>query len=200
MTTETSRLPNGVIIDATPYGIQDVFWSPDNSFIAGVFQDALPSDFTIFTWNAITGERINYYVSGLASFRGLAWSPNNTQIAVMVEHTTGTNNATIGVVVFSVLKNQNYYGHGHNDYETGMVVNRYESDQQAKAAWNNDGTMLAVALVDQLQIHDLRGDGEALVTLSAYEVTDLEWSSDDLFIAGGSSDGTIRIWGIPTDE
>ena len=102
--------------------------------------------------------------------------------------------------MFSVVAGETYNFDRH-DYEVFFDVNTNEYFQQAKAAWNSDGTMLAIAVMDQLQIHDLRNEGgEPLNILPAYEITDLAWSSDDRFIAGGTSDGTIRLWAVPSDN
>ena len=60
---------------------------------------------------------------------------------------------------------------------------------------NSDGTLLAVASSSKLQIYSLKGE-KPLVTLSDYRIGDLKWSRDNRFIASGSSDGTIYVWGV----
>lgn len=190
-------LPNAVSIQ-TSNVLEDVSWCPNGSTIATV--ERVPDDysFDIRTWDATTGENINSYTSGMFAYRGLVWSPDSSKIAVLLEHPTGSNVYIRGLRVFSVIPGERYEFDRH-DYQVFLDVNTYQYLLQAKAAWNSDSTMLAVAVMDQLQIHDLQSEGEPLVTLPAYEVTDLEWSSDNRFIAGGSEDGTIRLWAVPLE-
>lgn len=187
-------LGNGKRIE-THAVIQDVIWSPDDTKVATV--ESYP--FFIRTWDTVSGEQIDIFGGDMTVYHGLAWSPDGTKIAVMVEHQTDTPNFARGVVAFDVIQGQNAI-YGDKDFMVGVWVNILESDQQASAAWNSDGTMLAIALANQLQVYDIQDDSTPLVTLPAYRIVDLEWSSDDRFIAGGSADGTIHLWGLPGDQ
>lgn len=188
-------LPNGIIIPSK-MDLEYVSWSSDESKIAIV--EHYPNDysFNVHTWDAVTGEKINYFSSGMFAFRGLVWSPDSKQIAVLLEHPTGGNIYVRGLRVFSVLANQNYT-FDYNDYEVFEDVRMDEIEQQVKVDWNSKGTMLAVAMPTTLQIHLLTGDGTPLTVLPAGNIVDLHWSADDTFIAGGSNDGTIHLWVVP---
>lgn len=178
-----------------------ISWSPDYSKVAIVEQSIQDFyDSYIRTWDAVTGEFINQFPGGMFGFAGLVWSPDSTRIAALLRRfAAGSGNEDRGLRVFSVVPGQNYE-FDQSDYQVFGWINSEESTQQAKAAWNSDGTMIAVSLPDGLEIHNLRGDGTPLVSLPAYEIVDLHWSGDNRFIAAGSEDGTIRIWGVPTSE
>jgi WD40 repeat protein len=178
-----------------------ISWSRDYSMISIVEQSIQDIDFKIGLWDAATGKLLNRFDDGMFAFKDLIWSPTGTHFAITLEHTTGS-----GVYVRSVhvFKAEVYEGEADDFYiqtppvyEIDTDVDIFESNQQARVAWNHDGTLLAVILPDRLEIHDLAGDGTPLVTLPAYGIVDLEWSSDDRFIAGGSEDGLIYLWGVP---
>jgi WD40 repeat protein len=176
--------------------LEYVSWSPDEKTIATVEADPDDYPFKIHTWDASNGQLINTYVSGtFFRFEGLVWSPNSRQIAVILEHPTGSGNYGRGLRIFSVVKDKTY-DYDQNDFEVFENVNIDMYDgPQTQVVWNNDGTLLAVALSTNIQIHHLKDD-KPLATLPAYRITSLQWSKDDRFIAGGSEDGTITIWGV----
>lgn len=195
----TLTFSNSESVIETHSPIEYVFWSPDNSMLATM--DRIPQDYSFFirTWDIATAEQINTYASGMFAFDGLVWSSDGSQIAALIEHPTGSEIYVRGVRVFAVSQGQDYDFDG-NDYQVFSEANVFVSLPSIKASWNSDGTLLAIVLVDEIQIHDINGDGEPLVTLPAYGIVDLVWSSDDRSIAGGSADGTIRVWGVPSSE
>jgi WD40 repeat protein len=174
-------------------------WSPNGAYIATVTHFPNDYSFEIQTWNTTTGDSINVFASGMFAFRGLVWSPDSMRIAALLEHPTGSNVYLRGFRVFTVAAGDDYL-FDRSDHQIFANANIDITAQQAKAAWNSDVTMLAVVLPDVLEIHALQGDGTPLVSLTAYGIVDLEWSGDDRFIAAGSEDGTIRIWGVPTSD
>ncbi|QPC84685.1 WD40 repeat domain-containing protein [Phototrophicus methaneseepsis] len=191
------ELSNGITIQ-----VRDSFeyaaWSPDGVYIATV--NYFPDDysFVVDTWNVLTGKAVNSFSSGMFAFEGLVWSSDSTKIAVLLEHPTGSNIYLRGLRVFTVTEGENYEFDRY-DYQVFAEVNIYDSSQQVKAAWNSDGTVLAVALYDMLQIHDLKNEeGNPLVSLPAYDVVSLEWSPDDCFIVTGGKDGIIRLFASPS--
>lgn len=199
---EAVLLPNGNIIEAeTGTILESIAWSPDSSMIATVERVADDYSFYVRTWQVSDGSLINRYASGMFAFRGLVWSPTGQQVAVMLEHPTGSGIHVRGLRVFSVRPAQNYL-FDQNDFEVFRVVNVRLIDQQAMAVWNSDGTLLAVVVpedISYLQVYPL-DQTEPLVSLPTAAITDLEWSSDDQFIAAGSENGTIWIWGVPFSE
>ena len=196
--TETLSLPDNIQVELEKFPAY-ISWSPDYSIVAIVEQSIQEYVFRIRTWDAVTGEFINQFSGGMYAFQELEWSPDSTRIAVLLRRPTGSGNDERGLRVFSVMPDNNY-DFDRNDYEVFAWINMYESPQQVKAAWNSDGTLLAIVLPDVLEIHDLDGDGSPLISLPAYDIVDLEWSEDDRFIAGGSDDGTIRLWGVPVGQ
>lgn len=193
-------LPNGLTLTlSNTLVLIYIAWSPDNRLIATV--ERYPDDysFLIRTWDVATGVNINGYRSGMFSFHGLVWSPNSQQIAVLLEHPTVSNIYVRGLRVFSVLEGE-IYDFDRHDYQVFADVNTDETNQQVQATWNSDGTLLAVAMPGSLQIHEVSGGEEALISLPAYDIEALEWSLDGKFIAGGSADGLIYLWGVPSTE
>lgn len=197
----SALLPNGLTLTLSQNLIlSDIIWSPDNRLVATV--ERYPDDysFIIRTWNVETASNINGYYSGMFNYQGLVWSPNNQQIAVLLEHPTGSNIYLRGLRVFSVIQDE-IYDFDRSDFEFFVDVNIDEVKQQVRAAWNSDGSLLAISSPDSLQIHNLsNGTEEALISLPAYEIEDLEWSGDDRFIAGGSTDGLIYLWAVPGER
>jgi len=196
--TDTLSLP-GSIEEPPGRFLSHISWSPDYSTVAVVEQSMQDIDFRVSTWNVMTGELINYFSGGMDGFTGLVWSPDGTQIAVLLGRLTGGGIRLQAVQVFSVVEGENYE-FGRSDYEINTWGDYRITQQTLKIAWNSEGSMLAVVLPDLLEIHSLTGDMEALASLPAYAIVDLEWSADDRFIAAGSEDGTIRLWGVPTRE
>jgi WD40 repeat protein len=127
-------------------------------------------------------------------YQGMIWSPTSKQIAVLLEHSTGSGNDGHGLRVFSVIKGDNYDFDRH-DFE--ILENSHDDIDGGPqtATWNSDGTLLAVASSSKLHIYSLK-DEKPLVTLSDYRVGDLKWSGDNRLIASGRSDGTIYVWGL----
>lgn len=196
--TDTLSLPSDIEVPPGRF-LSHISWSPDYSTVAVVEQSMQDTDFRVSTWNMVTGERINYFSGGMYAFTDLVWSPDGTQIAVVLGRLTGGGVRLQAVQVFSVAEGENYE-FGRSDYEINTWGDYRIAQQTLKIAWNSEGSMLAVVLPYLLEIHSLTGDTEALASLPAYAIVDLEWSADGRFIAAGSEDGTIRLWGVPTGE
>ena len=192
--TDTLVLPDNIQIESGKFPTY-ITWSPDYSKIA-IVEQLFDMDFTIRTWDTKMGEFVNQFHESMFVLEGLVWSPDTTRIAVLLRHfSPGSGNDAWGLRIFSVVYGQNYE-YDQNDYQAFGVINSEDSYSKIKAAWNSDSTMIAVTLPDGLEVHDLQGDGTPLISLPAYEIVDLEWAADDRFIAGGSEDGTIRLWGV----
>jgi WD40 repeat protein len=62
-------------------------------------------------------------------------------------------------------------------------------------AWNNGGDLMAIYAGDEIKIYDMQSS-ETILTIPAYRIRSLSWHPDDTLLAGGSADGTIRIWDV----
>ncbi|MEQ8672081.1 MAG: WD40 repeat domain-containing protein [Aggregatilineales bacterium] len=198
--TEELHLPEGIPPEDPDRFVSYFSWSPDASLVATVEQSAQDGYFfRIRIWDATTGEFINQVTESMNRFVDMVWSPDGRQMALLISRFTGSGSTDRSVRVYSVDSDRNYDS-GMSDYVVGTWIEYDGYFGGFEATWNSDGTLLAIILVDEIQIHDINGDGEPLVTLPAYDIVDLVWSSDDRFIAGGSADGTIRVWGVPSGE
>ncbi|MBK9125755.1 MAG: WD40 repeat domain-containing protein [Chloroflexi bacterium] len=197
--TKALVLPESI---RTELGIDSprAWWSPDSATVAVFEPIGLGGPFDISTRHAATGDVINRFSSATCCLQSIEWSPDNARIAVLVRRSWDGVDDDLGVVVFSVTPGQDY-DVARSDYALFRSIPAgVRTPEIVAVAWNRDSNLLAVALANTLEIHTLDGGGEPLVALPAYGIVDLEWASDDRFIAGGSADGTIRLWSIPSED
>jgi len=195
-------LPGGYIIEPTSRRIfESIWWSPDGTKIATVERIEQDYTFDIRVWQVADASLLDIITSGMFGFRGLVWSLDGTQLAVMLEHPTGTEIYSRGLRVFGIARDVNE-GFNQHSFQVFRDVNIDYVSQQTIAAWSQNGTMLAVVLPgasNSLNIYRL-DQIEPLISLPTAQMTDLEWSVDNRFIVGDSEDGTLRIWGVPSTE
>jgi hypothetical protein len=155
------------------YGIRDVAWSPNGSWIASTGND---HTVRIWVWNATTNEFEESRIINPNSGRiiSVAFSPDGNKIAAgTFKNVTKVWNVLSGELILDLV--------GH----TGPI---YSVD------WSPDGNKIVTGSSDKtVRIWDA-SNGEELSCLVNHTaaVNSVDWSYD--IIASGSADGNITIW------
>ncbi len=174
------EISNGVSLIVTGDTVQEIVWSSDDSMMATVSRD-IDSDVPIIeTWDVETGDSVSS-IEYHAQFHQLIWSPNSNSFAVLGIHLG--QHGTYFVEVYDAQANLTAFE---------LVI---EDSWLPSMAWNNNGDLIAIYARDEIRIYNVQ-NGETILTIPAYRIRSLSWHPDDTLLAGGSADGTIRIWDV----
>jgi WD40 repeat protein len=156
---------------ANPGPITSLQYSPDSSFLV-----AGTNDGKVIVWNTIDWSEAKR-VEGLGSVKSVAFSPDATLLAIGT-----TSNITV-------------WGMDSWNQKFSVPTN---GDPTLSVAFSSDLVFLAAGTSGNM-VHILdAATGAELTKLTAHSgaVTTLAFSGDGLFLATGSADGTVRLWGI----
>ncbi|HLZ58262.1 MAG TPA: WD40 repeat domain-containing protein [Ktedonosporobacter sp.] len=158
---------------AYPFGVYGVAWSPDGSRIASTRYDDLAH-----VWDARTNKKL-LVLQTSAQPNGVAWSPDGQILVTTSDDGTAQlwDSSGKNIAVLS----------GHQDEGWAYPVR-----------WSPDGLVLASAHQSGLlEVWEVKtGKGLAALQGHTQAVWSIDWSANDLLIASGSDDGTVRLWGV----
>lgn len=155
-------------------GVANVHFSPDGSLIAGSRWD----DAQLFIWRTADGAQLRV-LDVVGSIFDLAFSPDGRYIAV----------ATTSLKIYIY------------DPATGNRVGEIESDGNCRLIsldFSPDSALLVVGTeYAQMRFHQAGGEWKELAEVDGFHnwVDVVATSADGRYVAGGSQDGTVRIWG-----
>jgi WD40 repeat protein len=167
-------LENEISSDPRPFAVFGIAWSPDGERIASNRYDS-----HIYLWDASTGKKL----ATLTTYdkpNGIAWSPDGRLLAVT------DDSGAVEIWGGKTLKDQvNMLAHPEAGWCYGV-------------SWSPDGRMVAGARQDGLvQVWEAATQKElAALTGHTRAAWTLSWSLDNLHIASGSDDTTVRLWGV----
>jgi WD40 repeat protein len=168
------QLEKEISTDPRPFAVYGISWSPTGERIASNRYDS-----HVYLWDAGTGKKL----ATLAAYdkpNGITWSPDGGLLAVT------DDSGAVEIWNGKTLKDQvNMLAHP----EAGWCFG---------ASWSPDGRMIAGARQGGLvQVWDAVTHKElAALTGHTRAAWTLAWSPDNLHIASGSDDATVRLWGV----
>jgi WD40 repeat protein len=143
----------------------------------------------LLTWN-FSGERLDEKKLDVNDILGWAMSPDGALLALV-----GTGQDSNILEIFEtgsgkLVQQIDLYG-GYKNTVSGLTPIAFSPDSSLLAIGNSEDQ----GIISLVQV----SDGQILNTFLEHtdEITGLEFSQDGLWLASCSSDGTIRIWGIP---
>lgn len=158
--------------------VWSIAWSPDDKTLA-----SSSSDRTIKLWDITTGQCFLTSPSNTNSNESVAWSPDGQILA------SGGEDLTIRI--------------WHP--QTGKNIKAFKLDTDwlfwASVAWSPDGKILAVAVQEKIQLWDL-ATATCIKTILGHEqyIVSVVWHPTANILASSSTDCTIKIWHLDTEE
>lgn len=194
-------LPNGLTHPIT-YRLRGISWSPDSSMLANVTSNA-DYDFQIAISDTESGDEVCHISGHMDFYDNLVWSPDSRRIAVISGRTTGGGTVYNSVKLYTLENNvpgesRCFYIVGNDRWYVDIIdpTTVYENTIPAtQVVWSPTGEMIAVTFFDHLSIYDATQD-EPLIEQAISGLSAVDWSNDGRVIVTGSSDGTIRLWGV----
>lgn len=198
--TESANIENNQTISFTTgqsftinYGererIHRIQWSPDNSLIAIVYGGDDTYDIEIVEAQTLEPQLSamgpDYFVSEIA------WSPDNSTLAV----------ASIWANPFSPYVNVRFYRIGEPVLYGGEVILSGDIEDEsihrsASLAWSPDNNVIGISFPTTVSLYETKAF-TAIHSIAESEIASLSWHPSNILIAGGRTDGTLYLWGIP---
>ncbi|HML22851.1 MAG TPA: WD40 repeat domain-containing protein [Aggregatilinea sp.] len=170
-----------LVIELQGRGPDAVFalaWSPDGTQLAAGGQSNATK-----IWDAATGQVVRELRTRLGGVISLDWSPDSAKIATVSQ---------------SEFPGTNVW-----DLATGELFQPHIGEAQS-AAWSPDGTLLAAAMIGDLQLWDVETQQKVgSIEIPGYAI-DLAWSHDGTKIASADTytptSSRVRLWNVATGE
>jgi WD40 repeat protein len=180
ISVNTVAISDSLLVTTGGDYIDQIVWSPDDRLIATVGINADFNSAVIETRNVATGRRV-VRIEYPNRFVSLQWRPDSAAFAVL-----GTK----------INPNDSSHSSIINVYDLESSRNILELAEPSWAmAWNHQGNLLANYSGTDIHIYNVQS-ADNVLTIPAYRIRSLSWHPDDTLLAGGSADGTIRIWDV----
>jgi WD40 repeat protein len=157
---------------------EGISFSPDGNWIA-----AASADGTVRLWNATTYEEVQRFGSGESYMLGLAFSPDNSRLAVSSSLDFGQAGM---VTIWDIASREEYltfYAH---------------ADMVFDIEFSPDGNRLATSSLDGTAKVWEASTGRELLQLSGHKdgILSVAFDPSGERLATGSKDGTLRLWNV----
>ncbi|MBL8119516.1 MAG: WD40 repeat domain-containing protein [Anaerolineae bacterium] len=161
-----------------PLGLFSIDWKPDEKQILGVYMPY------VYVWDIATSELVMTYKPSPQPILSAAWSPDGNKIAM--------GDLTGSVTLHHLDTNQ--FERAHVENEPAVSSLAWEPSSGALAA----GTSLGYDS-DVIQLFVLREFFTTIIPIytDSADILSLEWNATNPnFLAAGSYDGDVTIWGL----
>ena len=161
-------------------GITSVTWQPGGSLLAAGNYDG-----SIRIWDTETGELFDTLLPNQGWISGLVWTLDGSSL------------------VFIMGETPNF--HLWN-LDTDQLSDRGNTRGAAQMAWRSDGTLLATAnptgveIMDAATLQPVVGFQNPEPVGRGGDVYSVAWHPGGKLVAGGSLNGSVRLWDIETGE
>jgi WD40 repeat protein len=184
------QFTDGSSFDTGLATVDRVIWSPDSDEAAIIGTDAESAEATVIEiWSLSEQTRIGRFTL-TRQLMDFIWNFDGTALVIVTQQTEDYDITgwflNRQVEIFDVRSGQHRL---IGIYRVNNVVRDF-----FRLTWSPDGEFIAASLSESsVGIFDAK-TGNVVVALPNYRTTSLAWRQDGQLLAGGSLDGTIRIW------
>ncbi|MBI5930614.1 MAG: hypothetical protein HY862_15000 [Chloroflexi bacterium] len=162
-------------------GPRRIGWNPKGQFVTVERLD-LNLDLLghIDEWDADTGSSTRSLQSSSPFAEAkLAWNPTGTLLTLY----DASPNSQVYII----------------DFNNDFILQKFQASGSVQnVTWSPDGTMIAIAVDDEIQIWDATLENKLMVLVDQGDVTvlDMTWNKNSDYIASANDDGIVRVWTI----
>ena len=175
-----------------------VAWSPDGRRIASVGEVEPSNNYSLQSWDALTGASVITYEHSFPAFMlyAVAWSPDGKYVAA-----TG----------FAVLKGEGARADnflqvwdalsGKSVFISPSLGDLFDSTTRYSCSWSPDSQRVVMSLSTTAQVWNISRQ-KLLYSYRGHSkmVNTVTWSPDGKHIASGSEDKSVQVWDAGTGE
>lgn len=190
--------------------VQQILISPDATLIAVAYQH-IDSDYQITIYRVDTGEPVASMGGRMDLFDTMAWSPDNTRLAVASGYLSGGGTELLNIRTYTIARGTgNDYAMGNSDtwfsYEfdrSPLFSQQHDEsfstlERYINLSWAPIGDLLSISFIDRFALLDITKNTEVFSTiLEDVSRIDIQWSPDGRYLATSPDVGAIQLWGLP---
>ncbi|MBI1278676.1 MAG: hypothetical protein GC179_11170 [Anaerolineaceae bacterium] len=173
--------------------VQKVSWSPNDSILAVIYGGT--DTYNVQTFNVATGELINNIWGPDYGVHSLAWSSDNSLLAVE-SIWLSVASATSIVRLYSISKGNDYLSDGDTSFpfELTQISSTYKRLYPAMV-WHPKVNILAISYAESIDFYRVPNK-QPVKTILAENIVSLTYSPDGKHLAGSDPEGNIKIWDV----